>query len=100
MWLFAKPKPAPPRVTIKNVLNEVIDHVRGVWHLENADLRHRQWAHADLSGVSLDGANCESINLIGARLIRTSFCGENLWNTEMSFSEAKGIFAERTCKAA
>jgi hypothetical protein len=67
MWHFAKPKPTPPRVIIRNVLGEEIDRADGVWHLENADLRHRQWAHADLTGMSLDGANCEGIFLFGCR---------------------------------
>jgi hypothetical protein len=31
-------------VVIWNVLLEEIDRVEGVWHLANADLRHRQWA--------------------------------------------------------
>jgi hypothetical protein len=61
MWPFEKPKPTPPGVIIRNVLGEVIDRVEGVWHLANADLHGRQWPHADLSGLSLDGANCEGI---------------------------------------
>jgi uncharacterized protein YjbI with pentapeptide repeats len=38
--------------------------------------------------MSLDGANCEGINLFGARLIHTSFCRSNLRNAEPSFSDA------------
>jgi uncharacterized protein YjbI with pentapeptide repeats len=87
---FLKPKPTPPGITIKNVLGEVIDRVEGVWHLTNADLRGRQWQHADLSGVSLDGANLESANLWGARLVRTSFRDVNLRNAEMAYSNAEG----------
>ena len=90
MWPFAKPKPTPPGVVIKNVLGEIIDHVPGVWDLTNADLRGRQWAHADLSGMSVDGANCEGINLFGARLIKTNFARCNLRNAELSFSKATG----------
>jgi uncharacterized protein YjbI with pentapeptide repeats len=41
-----------------------------------------------LPGLSLDGANCEGIDLFGARLIRTSFCRANLRNAELSFSDA------------
>ena len=48
------------------------------------------WLHADLSGMSLDGANCEGINLFGARLVRTSFSRCNLRNAELSFSDATG----------
>jgi len=33
------------------------------------------WLHADLSGKSLDGANCEGINLFGARLVEEQFLG-------------------------
>jgi len=88
MWPFTKPKPTPPGVIIRNRLGEVIDRVEGVWDLTNADLRHRQWAHADLTEMSLDGANCERINLFGARLVRTSFCRATLRNAELSFSDA------------
>jgi uncharacterized protein YjbI with pentapeptide repeats len=88
--LFATPKPTPPGVIIRNVLGEEIDSVEGVWNLENADLRHRQWAHADLSGMSLNSANCEGINLFGARLVKTSFCRANLRGAEISFADATG----------
>jgi uncharacterized protein YjbI with pentapeptide repeats len=86
MWPFAKPKPAPPGVTIRNVLGEVIDRVEGVWDLHGADLKGRQWQHADLSGMSLDGANCEGIELFGSRLIRTSFCRTNLKNANLAYA--------------
>jgi pentapeptide repeat protein len=62
--------------------------LRGVYDLINADFRDRQWLHADLSRLSLDGDNCEGINLFGARFIRTSFCRANLRNAELSFSDA------------
>jgi uncharacterized protein YjbI with pentapeptide repeats len=87
---FTKPKPTPPGVIIRSVLGEDIDSVEGVWNLENADLRHRQWAHADLSGMSLNGANCEGINLFGARLVKTSFCRTNLRGAEIAFADATG----------
>jgi uncharacterized protein YjbI with pentapeptide repeats len=85
--MFSKPKPVPV-VIIRNVLGEEIDRLEGVRDLVNADLRHRQWPHADLSGLSLDGANCEGIDLFGARLVSTSFCRVNLQNAELSFSDA------------
>ena len=87
---FKAPKPTPPGVIIRNRLGEEIDRVEGVWHLTNADLHGRQWLHADLSGMSLDGANCEGINLLGARLVNTSFSRCNLRNAELSFSDATG----------
>jgi uncharacterized protein YjbI with pentapeptide repeats len=87
--MFCKAKPTP-FVVIKNVLGEEIDRVEGVWDLINADLRGRQWPHADLSGLSLDGANCELINLFGSRLVRASFCRANLQKAELSFSDATG----------
>lgn len=86
--IFGKPKPKPLGVIIRNVLGEEIDRVEGVWDLVNADLRGRQWAHAELSGLSLDGANCEGSNLFGARLVKTSFSRCNLRNAELSFSDA------------
>ena len=88
MWPFSKPKPEPPGVIIRNVLGEIIDRVEGVWSLENADLRQRQWQHANLSGLSLAGANCEVIQLFGARLVKSSFTRCNLRNAELSFSDA------------
>jgi uncharacterized protein YjbI with pentapeptide repeats len=90
MWPFAKPKPTPPGVIIRNVLGEEIDRVEGVWRLANANLHHRQWAHADLSGMSLDGANCEGINLLGARLVRTSFCRADLRNANLAYALIDG----------
>jgi hypothetical protein len=90
MWPFPKPKPTPPGVIIRNRLGEQIDHVEGVWHLSDADLRHRQWPHADLSGQCLDGANCEGINLFGARLARTSFSRCNLRDAEISYADVSG----------
>ena len=91
MWPFSpKPKPSPPGVIIRNRLAEKIDRVEGVYELAGADLRHRQWAHADLSGLSLEGANCEGINLFGALLVKTGFSRCNLRDAEISFSDATG----------
>jgi uncharacterized protein YjbI with pentapeptide repeats len=90
MWPFTKPKPIPPGVVIRNVVGEQIDYVAGVWDLTNAELSHRQWQHANLSGLSLDGANCEGINLFGARLVKTSFSRCNLRAAEISFANAYG----------
>lgn len=91
MWPFSAPKPtSAPVAIIRNRLGEEIDRVEGVRDLVNADLRGRQWAHADLSGLSLDGANCKGINLFGARLVRTSFSRCNLRSAELSFSNATG----------
>ena len=88
MWPFSKPKPTPPGVIIRNRLGEQIDLVEGVWLLEHADLRSRQWPHVDLSGMSLWGANLEGANLMGARLVRTSFWGTNLTGADISYSNA------------
>jgi uncharacterized protein YjbI with pentapeptide repeats len=87
---FSPPKPAPV-VIIRNVLGEEIDRVEGVRDLwGGVDLRGRQWAHADLAGQWLDGANLEGANLFGARLVHTSFARCNLRNAELSFSNAYG----------
>ena len=88
MWPFAKPKPTPPGVIIRNVLGEEIDRVEGVWRLAGQDLRGRQWNFANLSGMDLTDANCEGINLWGARLVKTSFVRSNLRNAEMAYSNA------------
>lgn len=90
MWPFAKPKPTPPGVIIRNRLGEEIDCIGGVYHLEHLDLRGKQWQHADLSDLSLDGANLEGACLFGAKLIRTSFRGANLCNADLSFPNAEG----------
>ena len=87
--IFGKPKPAPV-VIIRNRLGEEIDRVEGVRDLWGQDLRHRQWAHVDLSGMYLDGANLEGANLFGARLVKTSFCRANLRGAEVSFANAEG----------
>jgi hypothetical protein len=68
---FPPPKPAPV-VIIRNVLGEEIDRIPA-WDLCNQDLHGKQWMHADLSNISLAGANCEGINLFGARLVHTAF---------------------------
>ena len=69
---FSAPKPVPC-VIIYNVLHEEIDRIEGARDLWNQDLRGRQWQHADLSELSLFGAQCAGINLLGARLHRTDF---------------------------
>lgn len=86
--LFAPRKPVPI-VIIHNVLGEEIDRVEG-YDLVGQDLRGRNWSHADLSDLSLDGANCKGINLFGARLVKTSFCRANLRGAEISFADATG----------
>lgn len=64
-------------VIIRNVLGEEIDRVEGVRDLwGGVDLRGRQWDHADLAGLRLDGANLED----GARFVKTSFARCNLPN--------------------
>ena len=85
---FSPPKPAPV-VIIRNVLGEQIDIVnaRDLW---NQDLRGRNWNHADLSGLSLDGAQCDGINLLGARLFRTDFQKASLRGADLAFSYAAG----------
>jgi len=49
-----------------------------------------QTNHADLIGLSLDGANCEGINLFGARLVKTSFSRCNLRDAEISYADVSG----------
>ena len=53
-WFFG-PKPALVMI-IRNVLGEEIDRMPAR-DLYNQDLRGKQWMHADLSGMSLFGAN-------------------------------------------
>jgi uncharacterized protein YjbI with pentapeptide repeats len=87
--LLGKSKPTPV-VIIRNRLGEEIDRVEGARDLWGQDLRGRQWMHADLSKVYLCGANCEGINLFGARLEQTDFSHATLKNAELSFSYAAG----------
>jgi uncharacterized protein YjbI with pentapeptide repeats len=88
LFWFSSTKPQP-RFLVKNVLGEVIDELP-VWDLAGQCLRGKQWPHADLSGLSLDGADCSGINLFGARLVKTSFSRCNLRDAEVSFSDATG----------
>jgi uncharacterized protein YjbI with pentapeptide repeats len=60
--LFGTPKPAPA-VIIYNVLHEEIDRVEGRRYLWGQDLCGRNWSHADLSGLSLYGAQFVGTNL-------------------------------------
>jgi Pentapeptide repeats (8 copies) len=86
---FSPPKPAPV-IIIRNVLGEEIDRIEGTRDLWNQDLRGRQWQHADLSHLSLYGAQCDGINLFGARLYRTDFQKASLRGAELAFSYAAG----------
>jgi Pentapeptide repeats (8 copies) len=92
--LFSAPK-SKPGVIIRNVLGEQIDVVnaRDLW---NQDLRGRNWSHADLSYQSLYGAQCDGINLFGARLYRTDFQKASLRGADLSFSYAAGASFDRT----
>ena len=84
--LFGTPKPAPA-VIIYNVLHEEIDRVEGGRYLWGQDLCGRNWSHADLSGRSLYGAQCDGINLFfGARLHRADFQTASLRGAELPFS--------------
>ena len=88
MWPFSTDKPSPV-VIIRNVLGEEIDRVPAR-DLYNQDLRCKQWMHADLSEMSLFGANLEGANLFGARLYRTDFHKASLRGAELAFSYAAG----------
>jgi hypothetical protein len=84
--LFGTPKPAPV-VIIYNVLHEEIDRVEGVRDLwGGVNLRGRQWAHAELSGMWLDGSDLTSANLFGARCVGTSFARCNLKNANLAYA--------------
>jgi uncharacterized protein YjbI with pentapeptide repeats len=89
------PKPTP-MVIIRNVLGEEIDRVEGVWRLAGLDLSRKQWPHADLSNVSLCGAQCDGINLFGARLFRTDFQNASLRGAELAYSYAAGASFRRS----
>jgi uncharacterized protein YjbI with pentapeptide repeats len=90
MGLFDLFSPKPkPVVIIRNVLGEEIDRVEGV-DLANKDLKNRDWRHAQLSGLLLDGSDISGSNLLGAQLKNTSFARANLANCEVSFANADG----------
>jgi uncharacterized protein YjbI with pentapeptide repeats len=74
-------------VIVRNRLGEEIDRVQGC-DLWTADLSKRDWRHADLSGMGLFGANCEGINLWGARLVGSDFSRANLRGAELAYSDA------------
>ena len=87
---FSPPKPAPV-VIIRNVLGKEIDRVEGVRDLwGKVDLRGRQWCHADLSGMWLDGSDLAGANLFGARCVGTSFARCNLKNANLAYARIEG----------
>jgi uncharacterized protein YjbI with pentapeptide repeats len=87
---FSPPKPAPV-VIIRNVLGEEIDRVEGVRDLwGGVDLRGRNWSHAELSGMWLDGSDLTGANLFGARLVGTSFARCNLRNANLAYARIEG----------
>jgi len=78
-------------VIIRNVLGEEIDRVEGVRDLwGDVDLRGRQWCHAELSGMWLDGSDLTGANLLGARCIGTSFARCNLKNANLAYARIEG----------
>jgi uncharacterized protein YjbI with pentapeptide repeats len=94
-------------VIIRNVLGEEIDRVEGVRDLwGGVDLRGRQWCHADLSGMWLDGsdltgakawcvgtsfARCKmlNVNLAYAHIERASFRQADLEGTDLLYTDVK-----------
>jgi uncharacterized protein YjbI with pentapeptide repeats len=87
---FSPPKP-PPVVIIYNVLHEEIDRVEGARDLwGGVNLRGRQWAHADLSDMWLDGSDLTGAKLFGARLKNTSFRGAILRDADLAYSLVTG----------
>jgi uncharacterized protein YjbI with pentapeptide repeats len=87
--LFGTPKPAHVLI-IRNVLGEEIDRIEGARDLVGQDLRGKQWAHADLSGLWLDGADMSGANLLGARCVGTSFARCNLKNANLAYARIEG----------
>ena len=87
--LFGTPKPAPA-VIIYNVLHEEIDGVEGVRGLWDRDLCGRNWSHANLSGLSLYGAQCNGINLFRRTVAQGRLPKASLRGAELAFSYADG----------
>ena len=87
---FSPPKPAPV-VIIRNVLGEEIDRVEGVRDLwGGVDLRGRNWSHAELSGMWLDGSDLTGANLFGARCVGTSFARCKMINATLAYARIEG----------
>jgi uncharacterized protein YjbI with pentapeptide repeats len=84
--LFSAPRPKPVLI-VRKVLGEQIDIVnaRDLW---GQDLRGQNWSHVNLSGLSLYGAQCDEINLFGARLHRTDFQKASHRGADLAFSYA------------
>jgi uncharacterized protein YjbI with pentapeptide repeats len=89
MWPFAKPKPIPPGVIIRDRLGREIDRVEG-WNLEHKDLRLRDWRHVDLHGVSLAGSDLSGTNMLGADLRDASLRYCKLVGCEISYADVSG----------
>jgi uncharacterized protein YjbI with pentapeptide repeats len=71
---FSPPKPAPV-VIIRNVLGEEIG---------------RNWSHAELSGMWLDGSDLTGANLFGARCVGTSFARCKMINATLAYARIEG----------
>ena len=94
--LFGTATPAPVTI-VRNVLGEEIDRIR--W-CNGEDLRRHVNALGALSEMSLFGAQCDGINLLGARLFRTDFQKASLRGAELAFSYAAGAsFVVLICAA-
>jgi hypothetical protein len=88
--LFSAPKPKPV-VIIYNVLHEEIDRVEGVRDLwGGVDLCGRNWSHAELSGMWLDGSDLTGANLFGARCVGTSFARCKMINATLAYARIEG----------
>jgi uncharacterized protein YjbI with pentapeptide repeats len=61
-----------------------VEGVRDLWG--GVDLRGRQWAHAELSGMWLDGSDLTGANLFGVRLKNTSFRGAILRDADLAYT--------------
>ena len=88
--LFGSPRPTPV-VIIRNRLGEEIDRVEGVRDLwGGVDLRGRNWSHAELSGMWLDGSDLTGANLFGARCVGTSFARCKMINATLAYARIEG----------
>jgi len=65
-----------------------VEGVRDLWG--SVDLRGRNWSHADLSGMWLDGSDLTGANLFGARCVGTSFARCNLKHANLAYARIEG----------
>jgi uncharacterized protein YjbI with pentapeptide repeats len=95
MWPFAKPKPSPPGVIVRNVLGEQILEIPLRELAGSTCLRGKDLSHADLRGQSFWSADLEETILFGADVRGCDFSYCNLKNANLAYALLDGASFHR-----